>query len=239
MKDILILKLGSTLPELAQSQGDFEDWIRLRLKQQPEAVTVIDALAELRLPDPRRFAGIILTGSHSMVTDREPWSERVAAWIPGVVSAETPLLAICYGHQLLAHAMGGEVGYNPRGPEYGTVPIHLHERARHDPLFTGLPATILVQTSHEQSVLRLPPGAVGLAASAHDPYHAFLAGRCAWGVQFHPEFDARTVRAYIGESADQLRRNGADPARLMEMAVDAPHCESILWRFAVFARRSG
>lgn len=239
MKDILILKLGSTLPELARLQGDFDDWIRARLNQKPETATVIDALAELRFPDPRRFAGIILTGSHSMVTNREPWSERVAAWIPGVVSAETPLLGICYGHQLLAYAMGGEVGFNPRGPEYGTVPIHLHERARHDPLFTGLPGTILVQASHDQSVLRLPPGAVGLAANAHDPYHAFRVGRCAWGVQFHPEFDARTVRTYIGEIADELRRSGADPVKLQEMAADAPHCESILSRFAAIAGRVG
>ncbi len=172
-----------------------------------------------------------------MVTDREPWSERVAAWLPGVVSAEVPLLGICYGHQLLAYATGGEVGTNPRGPEYGTVPIHLQERAHHDPLFLGLPSTILVQTSHEQSVLRLPPGSIGLAANVHDPHHAFLVGKCAWGVQFHPEFDARTVQAYIRDFADGLRHRGVDPVRLLERAVDTPHCESLLKRFACIVRK--
>lgn len=239
MKEILIVKLGSTLPELAQSHGDFEDWICSRLKPPRAAVTVIDARLDPRLPDPRHFAGIVLTGSHATVTDREPWSQRVAAWLPGAVDAQTPLLAICYGHQLLAYAMGGEVGSNPRGPEYGTVSIHLDERARHDPLFVGLPATILVQTSHAQSVLRLPPDAVGLAANVHDPHHAFLVGKCAWGVQFHPEFDLRTVLAYIGEHADRLRHSGVDPVRLSQMAAETPHGESILSRFAAIARRSG
>lgn len=238
MKSILILKLGSTLPELARTHGDFDDWIRLRLREASQATTVIDAQTELRLPDPRHFAGVILTGSHSMVTDREPWSERAAAWIPGAVSAEVPLLGICYGHQLLAHAMGGEVGVNPRGPEYGTIPVHLHERARHDPLFAGMPATILVQASHDQSVLRLPPGAVGLAASAHDPHQAFVMGTRAWGVQFHPEFDARVVRVYVWECVDNLRQGGQDPLRLLETAADTPHSESLLARFGSLVREA-
>ncbi|MEZ4555438.1 MAG: gamma-glutamyl-gamma-aminobutyrate hydrolase family protein [Caldilineaceae bacterium] len=51
-----------------------------------------------------------MTGSHSMVTDRAAWSERSADWLRAVVAAEWPVLGICFGHQLLAHAWGGVVG---------------------------------------------------------------------------------------------------------------------------------
>ena len=56
-------------------------------------------------------------------------------------NAGLPLFGICYGHQLLAHALGGEVGDNPVGREMGTVGIDLHPEAAHDPLFDGLPTS--------------------------------------------------------------------------------------------------
>ena len=161
MKPILIVKLGSTLPSLAESHGDFEDWIEARLCLPPGHVAVVDP-QRAPLPEPRHFSGVILTGSHSMVTDHEPWSERTAEWIPAVMEAGTPLLGICYGHQLIAYALGGEVGPNPRGRESGTVEIMLRDEARPDPLFAGLPATFRAHASHAQSVLRLPPGATWL-----------------------------------------------------------------------------
>jgi len=58
------------------------------------------------LPEPRLFSGVILTGSHSMVTDHEAWSEQTARWIPAVMEASIPLLGICYGHQVIGYALG-------------------------------------------------------------------------------------------------------------------------------------
>jgi GMP synthase (glutamine-hydrolysing) len=234
MQSLLIVKLGSTEPALAESHGDFEDWIAARLGVDPGRIAVVDP-QRASLPDPRRFAGVILTGSHSMVTDHEEWSERTADWIPAVMDAGTPLLGICYGHQLIAHALGGEVGPNPRGDECGTVPITLHDAARTDPLFAGLPATILAQTSHSQSVLQLPPGAVWLASSRHDPHHAYAVGPTTWGVQFHPEFAVAAMKAYLEEHFDQLRTQGGDPLRIRPCVAETPHAEQLLRRFAEIA----
>ncbi|MCL4192324.1 MAG: gamma-glutamyl-gamma-aminobutyrate hydrolase family protein, partial [Thermoguttaceae bacterium] len=132
MKRLLILKLGSTFPDLARTHGDFEDWIARGLSLPAERIAVADAQSLQQLPAPQEFCGVVLTGSHSMVTDAEPWSERVSDWVAGAVEAEVPLVGICYGHQLLARALGGEVDYNPRGEEYGTVEVLLGEASSGD-----------------------------------------------------------------------------------------------------------
>jgi GMP synthase (glutamine-hydrolysing) len=110
MLNILVIKTGSTLPSLLDRQGDFEDWVIAGLGVPRDQVQVANVQAGDVLPEPDDVAGVVITGSHSMVTDHEPWSERAAAWLRRAVVRQTPVLGICYGHQLLAYALGGEVG---------------------------------------------------------------------------------------------------------------------------------
>ncbi len=235
MKPILVVKLGSTTPALAHRQGDFEDWITAGLGVPPAQVAVADP-RQSPLPDPRQFAGVVLTGSHSMVTDHEAWSERTAQWIPAVVEANTPLLGICYGHQLIAYALGGEVGPNPSGRESGTVEITLRDEARTDPLFAELPTVFAAHVSHAQSVLRLPPGAIWLAASRREPHHAFALGPRTWGVQFHPEFNELAARTYVDACSGELRGQGDEPGQLQASIAATPHAAAVLRRFGELAR---
>ena len=88
---------------------------------------------------------------------------------------------------------------------------------------------------HWQSALRLPEGAVRLAASAHEPVHAFRAGKHAWGVQFHPEFDAEAMRGYIDNLRGELTAMGTDPAALRDGVGDTAVAASLLGRFARIA----
>jgi len=184
VRRVLVIKTGTTLPELRPRRGDYEDWIVERLGLPWERIELVVVYEGETLPDPHEPAGVVVTGSSALVSAREPWSERAAAWLREVVATGTPLLGICYGHQLLAHALGGRVGRNPRGREIGTVALELHAAAREDPLLGGLPAQLKVQATHVESVLELPPGARLLASSATDPHQAFACGERAWGVQF-------------------------------------------------------
>jgi GMP synthase (glutamine-hydrolysing) len=229
---ILVVKLGSTMPALAARRNDFEDWIIQGMGLTPRDVTVIAPPLGDPLPPPDHLTGVVLSGSHAMVTDHAPWSERTARWLCDVVDRETPVLGICYGHQLLAYAFGGQVAGTPLGREYGTVEATLTGEALSDPLLGGLGGTIKVQTSHTQSVLTLPEGTVLLAASARDPHLAFRIGPRAWGVQFHPEFDAEIVRAYIRESRAALCAEGQAPDALLAATTDTPAGPVILRRFA-------
>jgi len=228
----VIIKLGDTLPELAAQKGDFEDWILRGMGLTRSQVRIVDPTRGEALPAPGTIAGAVLTGSHAMVTDHVPWSERTASWLRDIVAVRVPVLGICYGHQLLAYALGGEVGPNPHGSEMGTVEAWLTEAGQADSLLGDLEDTIHVHASHAQTVLRLPKGATLLATSAMDRALAFALDGSVWGVQFHPEFDAEIGRAYIRAEAETLAAGGQDPERLITACVDAPAGTAILARFA-------
>jgi GMP synthase (glutamine-hydrolysing) len=232
---ILVLKLGDTLPALKARKGDFEDWIAAGLGVPRDEVRVADAPRGEPLPDAAALAGIVITGSEAMITDRLEWSEKAAAWLRDAVGRGPAVLGICYGHQLLAHALGGVVGDNPRGEELGAVEVSFDGIARGDALLGGMPTRVRVYESHAQSVLKLPDGAVRLASNPWDANQAFRCGKAAWGVQFHPEFDAEVSRAYIEHHRADLAARGRDPDKLLSAVTGEALGEELLRKFARLA----
>jgi GMP synthase (glutamine-hydrolysing) len=238
VEQILILKTGITLPKLRSRRGDFEHWILAGMRVDGGRNRVIDVQNGSALPDYEGISGVVITGSHDRVTDHQDWSERTAEWLPGAVERQIPILGICYGHQLLAYALGGQVMDNPHGLEFGTVELHLRENARDDPLFAGFSTPMRVHVSHFQSVVELPEGAKLLASSGMDPHQAFVVGESAWGVQFHPEFDAEIVVEYIHSLRDELLAGNQDPDHLVATCVETPRSRGILRRFAQVVNRA-
>ena len=239
----LIIETGQPVASMRR-HGSFAHWIRVAAGLDRDATVVVDVAGADGsggddLPLREGFAGVIVTGSAAMVPDRHPWSERSATWLRDAAHAGLPLFGICYGHQLIAHALGGEVGPNEVGREMGTVRIHLHPQAQQDPLFARLPASFAAQATHLQSVLRPPAGATVLAHNDHDACHAFRWGDAAWGVQFHPEFSAGHMRGYIRARHDALAREQRCGKRLAGEVHAAPHARRILRRFVAHARRHG
>jgi len=228
----VVVKTGKTFSALIERRGDFEDWILVGLGVGKEQANVVNVCQGEALPDYGQVSGVVITGSHAMVTERHEWSERAADWLAGAVARQIPTLGICYGHQLLAHALGGQAGNNPNGYEFGTTTVCLNDVARHDRLLGGLPAAIKAHVSHRQSALVLPPGAMLLASSDREAHQAFVVNGCAWGVQFHPEFDAEVTRAYIERSRDALAGQGQSPQDLLASVEATPEAASILRRFA-------
>ncbi len=234
-RPLVILKAGSAMAAVRQRFGDFEEWLREGLMLPDDAVRVVRVEDGEELPRPKECGGVVITGSHAMVTDNLPWSVALAAWLPEVVARGIPLLGVCYGHQLLAAALGGRVDYHPQGPEIGTVTIDLLPEAGNDPLFAGLPATFPVQAFHSQSVLSLPPGATLLARNNFEPHHAFRIGACAWGVQFHPEYTQAIMTAEIAADTEHLTAAGLTPSTMLASVRECPEAGSLLARFARLA----
>lgn len=236
---IVIARTGGTFPVLRERLGDFEDWVQAGLAGTAAPVLTVDAAQGDGMPGPDAVAGVVVTGSHAMVTDRAPWSEALGGWLARAVAAQTPVLGICYGHQLLAHALGGEVADHPGGWEIGTVEVRTAPDAvGSDALFAGLPGVFGAQVVHRQSVRRLPAGAVRLAGNAFEPHQSFRVGRCAWGVQFHPEFTPAAMRGYIDALAADVRLAGRDPEALRAHVRATPEACGLLGRFARFCLSS-
>jgi GMP synthase (glutamine-hydrolysing) len=232
----LILETGQPVASMRRHRG-FPHWIRVAAGLAADDAVVVNVEAGEPLLTREGFSGAIVTGSAAMVTDRHDWSERSAQWLREAAHAGMPLLGICYGHQLLAHALGGEVGDNPAGREMGTIELELQPPAAGDALFGGLPQRFPAQATHLQSVLRAPEGATLLASSALDACHAFRWGDAAWGVQFHPEFSTTHMHGYLHARREALAREGRDPARLVDAVAAAPDARRVLRRFVRHARR--
>ena len=233
----LIVETGQPVASMRR-HGSFAHWIRVAAGLERDEAVVVDVQGGDELPGREGFAGAIVTGSAAMVTERHDWSERSAGWLRDAAHGGMPLLGICYGHQLIAHALGGEVGVNPTGREMGTIHLDLHPPAADDPLFTGLPARIPAQATHLQSVLRLPDGATVLAKSAQDDAHAFRWGDAVWGLQFHPEFSTTHMRGYIRARSEALASEGRCGKRLAREVSAAPQARQVLRRFVRHARGS-
>jgi len=190
---LLIVKTGSTHPDVVASDGDYDAWFFDAMEGGAARFDVVPATEPL--PAPSGWAGVILTGSPASVRDETPWMERLAGWTLAAAEAGIPVLAVCFGHQLVGEALGGRVEANPRGPEYGTTRIELTAAGRVDPLFAGLPPSLEVQQTHGDALVVPPPPerAVLLATSEVCTWQAFAAGPRLRAVQFHPELRAATL----------------------------------------------
>ena len=177
------------------------------------------------LPDPSTLAGAIITGSHAMVTDRAGWSEDLARWLRLAIPQQLPVLGICYGHQLLAQALGGTVGPRALGLSFGTIPVIRTPRSDADPLFGKMPATFPAHVIHQQVVMSLPPDTVVLGQSPADPHQILRFAPQVWGVQFHPEFPAAAIDGYA-KALDIVPQGDA---------AAAPSISHVIGRFAALA----
>ncbi len=231
MANILILKMGSAMPSLIRRRGDFEDYVAAGMGLPIEDCTVVTPFLGETLPDPSMYSGIVLTGSDAMVTEQCDWSVTTRDWLSSALSCDTRILGICYGHQLLAEALGGKVDWNPNGLEVGTVSVSLTREGRHLPLFSGLPDDLVVQCYHSQSVLQLPERARLLCQNDHDKVQGFVWEERAWGIQFHPEFDAGIMQSYLEADRAELRGKGLDPEGLLEQCRESRHGQALLNNF--------
>jgi GMP synthase (glutamine-hydrolysing) len=132
-------------------------------------------LEELRA---KNVIGVILSGGPASVY--EPGAPDIN---PSILAGHMPVLGICYGMQLMAHVLGGDVVGEGRR-EYGPATVEI---ASHAGIFEGLGATERAWVSHGDTVRQPPPGFTTIARTASVPVAAMTDGSRRFAVQFHPE----------------------------------------------------
>ncbi len=178
---------------------------------------------------------VILSGSPRDAWSDDPINARLLEVIQACRSRAVPFLGVCYGHQLLARALGGPVGRHPAGLELGNIDIELTPAGRAAPLFAGLPARFGVLSSHADAVLELPAGCELLAQGRHTLIQAFHREQRYFGVQFHPETDPETLR-FIWEPrrATWRTRVGFDLDHVLDHLAPTPWAAAILRNFVTY-----
>jgi GMP synthase (glutamine-hydrolysing) len=141
------------------------------------------------LPETVEFDGVVVSGSRSSVYWDEEWIPPTKSWVGDAIDAGLPCLGVCWGHQLLADVLGGEVA------DMGEYEIGYREveQTGDSRLFDGIDEEFTVFTTHSDEVAQLPPGAEEIAANDYSN-HGFRKDR-VFGVQFHPEYDAETAES--------------------------------------------
>jgi GMP synthase (glutamine-hydrolysing) len=232
---LIVLRAGDVAAPVAARHGEFFSWIR---REVGDAWTgewlEHDIRTDAPLPGPRDAHAFVITGSSSSVTERAPWMLRGEALVREIVEAGTPLFGICFGHQLIAQALGGRVAKNPRGREIGTLHVRVVPHAPRDPMFAGLPDgahRFLANHTHVDSVVELPSGAVVVAETDKERHAAFAIGERVKCVQFHPEIDGQAMRSYVEARAHLIAEEGGDPQAILDSVSDAPEGASILRQF--------
>lgn len=184
------------------------------------------------LPGLDGFAGLLVLGGAV-----DSWDDEAAPWLPGtrdlVRRAErdgVPTLGICLGHQIAAHALGGRPGRNPAGRTVGVEPVGWLPAAEEDPLLSSATGARRALHWNRDVVLRLPPGATLLARSEDGAVQAARLGRSVWGIQSHPEVDARIVEEWLTEEWDMLREQERELlGELVEDVAAEEHSLTTSW----------
>jgi len=137
----------------------------------------------------------ITTGSKASVYDEEAWIEVLQAFIIRLREAKIKLIAICFGHQLVAQAFGGRVLSSDKGWGVGVHAMHV---APIEKWQESLPRVCHVLVSHQDQVVELPPGAALIAGSDFCPYAMFQLDDTMLTIQGHPEFSKPYAGALMG-----------------------------------------
>lgn len=237
-KPLLLIQVGTPPDDIRAQVGDLPSWFSAVLAEGP-AFQVVRVFEGEPLPLHETCSAAIITGSWAMVTDLLPWSEATAQWIREAMVQDFPLFGICYGHQLMAHALGGKVDYHPLGREMGCLDIDLLPGANAEPLLAAAGPRFKANLTHMQTVLELPPGAQVLARSAHDPHQVLRYGPNAVSTQFHPEFSQAIAASCIQLRAQVLQSEGFDPEAMRDQLAETPVPQQMLQRFvAAYAPQS-
>jgi GMP synthase (glutamine-hydrolysing) len=207
---VLLIVCGHPYEDVKARFGEFPEQVATQLAHTHtkssytlEPYVVVDVWPGKPFPKPSDYDGVIVSGSPSMVDDKDPWIHGTKHFLERVLKAGVPYLGVCFGHQMLGSVCGATVGPNPSGRAQGSRRISVH--APLDPLFKHFPSPFWVQVSHRDVILRAPPSLKILGTTDHDAIHVVRSGKHAWGVQFHPEWTMDISAMYVQKRRAQLR----------------------------------
>ena len=212
---IAILEAGRTNPDMPAEFHDYPDMFETLFADQPNSadfrfsiVPVIDDVFPQSVDD---YDGYLVTGSAHGVYDDTPFIPRLMVFIRKIFAAGKPLVGICFGHQIVAHALGGHAAKYDDGWGIGTMLIKMVGAV--DWIPSDIDQLDLIHV-HQDQVMTLPPDAVRLAQSDFCKNAAFAIGKQVFAIQGHPEFTPAYTNALIDIREDKIGKDRTAKARI-------------------------
>jgi len=214
-----ILQCDSVRPELQSSFGDYPDMFRALLtteRVQPD-YRVYDLTCDRFPASADECDAWLITGSKWGVNDGEDWIERAHEFVRALHEQRRTLIGICFGHQMVARALGGRVERAAGGWGAGLHTARIYERR---PWMQPGRRELSLLVSHQDQVTEPPPGAQHLAGHDFCPYDMFQLGDHILTLQGHPEFPVGYSRALIELRWQEIGPERAESA--MQSLATAP-----------------
>ncbi len=163
-----------------------------------------------RLPaTPQECEAWLCTGSQYSVYDKRDWIAALADFIKRIRLSDRRFVGICFGHQILAHALGGVVAKASQGWGVG---VHRVDVLRQEPWMQPALEKVSIPHMHQDQVLRLPPDSVVLGRADHCEVGMFRVGDSMLGIEGHPEFTLPYVEALIRVRREKIGEKRAQEA---------------------------
>ena len=192
----------------------FTDLIHLA---RPDWRLTVFAVKDGVIPDDlSRFGGVIITGSPASTLSRAPWVAKLLGLIREMNDAGMPIFGVCFGHQAIALALGGQIGDNPDGWFHG---LSVNTFVTRPNCMRDLPDPVRLYASHKEQVVALPEGAVVITKAEGCDVTGFAMGAHILTTQQHPEMTPAFMTALTEELADQL---GADNLAIARATIGGP-----------------
>jgi len=203
-----ILRTDSVRSDWVGTYGEYPDMFECLLRAQDPTLTFTTWDAEAgALPDRTDEAdGYLITGSKSSVYDDKDWIRALEDFVRILHAERRKLIGICFGHQLVAQALGGSVAKSPKGWGVGIQCYELcfnsFELSKND--------SFCLLASHQDQVLAMPPGARAIATSAHCEIAGMTIGEHVLTFQGHPEFTVDYSRELITFRREMIGDHAAE-----------------------------
>ena len=215
-----LLKCDRVDRDLRMKFGDHSDFfLDLFQKYTPSvSLDVFDAQKEAYPEEITDYHGYICTGSRFSVYDDEPWVRRLRVFIKELYDNRIKFVGICFGHQMIAEALGGRCSLSDNGWGLGVKTAAVYKRqAWMDPALDKY--SILV--SHRDQIEALPPEGSIIAGNDHCPRSMISVGGHFLGIQGHPEFTRPFLRELMQSRLDLMGREAVSgAAKTLEQKTD-------------------
>jgi GMP synthase-like glutamine amidotransferase len=208
---VALLECDHVDAEVRGIAGDYGDMFSgLFSDHAPEiAFDRVDVVGGAELPELGAHDGIVITGSRRSVGDDLPWIDDLVELVVRAHQRNVPVVGICFGHQLIAHALGGRVDRAPAGWGVG---VHHATITAPRTWMTPTSSGFDLLVSHQDQVTAIPSGGTVLATSDHAPVAAFEVGSLL-GFQGHPEFVAAYADALMARRVERIGEEAIERAR--------------------------